>query len=244
MLLDPTKTVRELAIAIPNATRVFEKVKIDYCCGGSRPLAEACARAGVEVEAISRLLDESRVTALPESTDFQSMSLADLTNYLIEKHHVFTQQETAHLITLLQKVCSAHAENHPELLQVQSAFRTLQADLEQHMFKEEHVLFPYIMQLEAAQLANHPMPPAPFGTMRNPLAVMTLEHDAAGDILREIRKLSRDFSLPEDACLSYQTLYGALAEFEADLHQHIHLENNILFPRALEMEDNAQRAMV
>lgn len=244
MLLDPTKTVRELALTIPNATRVFEKTKIDYCCAGSRPLAEACARAGVEVEAISRLLEESRVTALPESTDFQSMSLTELANYIIEKHHFFTQQETARLVALLQKVCAAHAENHPELLQVQSAFRVLQADLDQHMFKEERVLFPYIMQLEAAQLANHSLPQAPFGTMRNPLAVMTLEHDAAGDILREIRRLSRDFSLPEDACLSYQTLYAALEEFEADLHQHIHLENNILFPRALALEDRAQPTFV
>lgn len=245
MLLDPTKTVRELALTIPSAARVFEKAKIDYCCGGNRPLAEACARAGVDVEAVCRLLDDSRsdATGREESWDFQLMSLAELTNYIIEKHHVFTQQETARLITLLEKVCSAHAENHPELLQIQSAFRALQADLDQHMFKEEHVLFPYIIQLEAAGLAKRPMPRALFGTMRNPLAVMILEHDAAGDTLREIRKLSRDFTVPADACISYRTLYGALEELEADLHQHIHLENNILFLRSLEMENKAQSGL-
>jgi regulator of cell morphogenesis and NO signaling len=244
MILDPTKTLRELALTIPNATRVFERAKIDYCCGGSRPLAEACARAGVEVQAISRLLEESRMTALPESMDFQSMSLSEMVNYIVEKHHVFTRQEGERLIALLQKVCSAHAENHPELLQVQSAFRALQGDLEPHMFKEERVLFPYIVELEAAQLANRPAPRPPFRTIRNPLAVMTLEHDAAGDLLREIRKLSRDFAVPADACISYQTLYGALEEFEVDLHQHIHLENNILFPRALALEEKAQPAFV
>jgi regulator of cell morphogenesis and NO signaling len=244
MILDSTKTVRELALTIPNATRVFERAKIDYCCGGSRPLAEACARAGVEVQAISRLLEESRVTDLPESRDFQTMSLSEMVNYIVEKHHVFTRQESERLIALLLKVCSAHAENHPELLQVQSAFRALQADLEPHMFKEERVLFPYIVELEAAQLANCLAARPPFGTIRNPLAVMMLEHDAVGDLLREIRKLSRDFAVPADACISYQTLYGALEEFEADLHQHIHLENNILLPRALALEDKAQPAIV
>jgi regulator of cell morphogenesis and NO signaling len=244
MILDSTKTVRELALTIPNATRVFERAKIDYCCGGSRPLAEACARAGVEVQAISRLLEESRVTDLPESRDFQTMSLSEMVNYIVEKHHVFTRQESERLIALLLKVCSAHAENHPELLQVQSAFRALQADLEPHMFKEERVLFPYIVELEAAQLANCLAARPPFGTIRNPLAVMMLEHDAVGDLLREIRKLSRDFAVPADACISYQTLYGALEEFEADLHQHIHLENNILFPRALALEEKAQPAFV
>lgn len=245
MRLDSAKTVRELSLTIPNATRIFEKAKIDYCCGGNRSLSEACARAGVEVEAICRLLDESRTDASRHHpVDFQSMSLTELANYIVEKHHAFTQQETERLVALLDKVCSAHADNHAELLQIQSAFRVLQADLEQHMFKEEHVLFPYILELEAAQSDNRPPSRPPFGTMRNPLAVMTLEHDAAGDLLREIRKLSKGFAVPADACISYQTLYGALEEFEADLHQHIHLENNILFPRALALEDKAQPAFV
>lgn len=246
ILLDPAKTVRELALTIPNATRVFEKAKIDYCCGGNRALAEACARAGVDVETVSRLLVEGRFEAStrPESTDFQSMSLAALANYIVDKHHVFTRQETDRLVALLEKVCLAHADKHSELLQVQSAFRALQADLEPHMLKEEQVLFPYITQLEIARSDNRAVPRPPFGTIRNPLAVMMLEHDAAGDLLREIRKLSKDFAVPEDACISYQTLYTALEEFEADLHQHIHLENNILFPRALALEDKAQPAFV
>jgi regulator of cell morphogenesis and NO signaling len=246
VMVDPSTTVKDLALTIPNATRVFEKARIDYCCGGNRPLADACTRAGVEVEAICRMLTEERVKATErgEATDFQSMSLTELANYIVEKHHVFTRQESARLVALLEKVCSAHADNHPELLQVQTAFGTLQADLDQHMFKEEQVLFPYIKELEAARSSYRPAPRPPFVTMRNPLAVMTLEHDAAGDILREICKLSKDFAVPADACLSYQTLYSALEEFEVDLHQHIHLENNILFPRALALEDHAQAVLV
>jgi regulator of cell morphogenesis and NO signaling len=239
MLLDPTRTVRELALEIPNATRVFEKSNIDYCCGGSQPLNEACARAGVDVDDVCRLLTEVEppVTQSVVPSDFQSLPLAELANYIVNKHHFFTRQELERLTALLDKVCSVHGTNHTELLKIQSGFQSLRAELEPHMFKEERMLFPYIMQLDAAVFENRPAPPPPFGSVRNPVAVMMREHDAAGEILRAIRGLSGDFAVPEEACFSYRTLYGALEEFEADLHQHIHLENNILFPRALEAED-------
>jgi regulator of cell morphogenesis and NO signaling len=135
------------------------------------------------------------------------------------------------------KVCSVHGANHPELLQIQSEFQKLDADLRPHMMKEEQILFPYIKRLEQAALTNAPAPFAPFGSVRNPIAVMMREHDAAGDILKTIRELSSNFATPEGACFSYNTLYRALEELEMDLHQHIHLENNILFPRAAEIEN-------
>lgn len=130
--------------------------------------------------------------------------------------------------------------NHPELLETKSEFQVLRAELEPHMLKEERILFPYIARLESAVVENGPAPFAPFGTVRNPVAAMMREHDAAGEILKTIRNLSGDFIVPENACLSYQTLYKALEELEADLHRHIHLENNVLFPRALEMEEKVQ----
>jgi regulator of cell morphogenesis and NO signaling len=154
----------------------------------------------------------------------------------VEKHHTFTRQELARLEALLVKVCGVHGQNHPELFRIQEQFQELNRDLEPHMLKEERVLFPYIIQMEEAAKNNRPNVVPPFGTVRNPVKVMMAEHDAAGDILREMRELSSDYTVPEDACISYQTLYGALAALEADLHQHIHLENNILFPRAAEME--------
>jgi regulator of cell morphogenesis and NO signaling len=182
----------------------------------------------------------------PDTNNFENNlsseahSLAELANYIIEKHHVFTRNELVRLTALFEKVCSVHGGNHPELLELSLLFGTLKAELEPHMMKEERILFPYIVGLEAAVMNNVPTPFAPFGTVGNPIAAMMREHDAAGEILRTMRKISGDFAIPENACFSYSTLYNALAELEADLHQHIHLENNILFPRSLKMENKTQ----
>ena len=237
MTLNSTMTVREVAISLPQSTRVFEKLRIDYCCGGNQSLDDACHKAGLNVEEVMQLLSKSAPAALTEPSAVESRGLAKLADYIVNKHHEFTRSELQRLTELLTKVCSVHGANHPELVQIQSEFQKLDADLCPHMMKEEHILFPYIKRLESAALGSGPAPLAPFGTVRNPIAVMMREHDAAGDILKSIRALSRDFVVPEGACFSYRTLYGALAELEADLHQHIHLENNILFPRAAEIEN-------
>ncbi len=245
MLLDVTKTVREFAIEIPNATRIFEKLKIDYCCGGNQPLQDACAQAGLEIDEVLGMLSQAEpVDGDAEVVDSQSLPLAELTRLIVEKHHIFTRSELERLTALFQKVCSVHGKNHLELFRIQSQFQILRAELEPHMMKEERILFPYIAQLETAVVENRPVPFAPFGTVGNPIAVMMREHDAAGEILKAIRELSGDFVAPEDACFSFRTLYGALDALEADLHQHIHLENNVLFPRSLEMEEKAQSVMV
>ncbi|HKR58655.1 MAG TPA: iron-sulfur cluster repair di-iron protein [Pyrinomonadaceae bacterium] len=245
MLLDPKKSVRDFAIEIPNATRVFEKLKIDYCCGEDQPLDEACNVAGLEVEEVFRLLGQGEPAQVkPDASDSPSLLLAELADRIVENHHVFTREELERLTALLEKVCSVHGGNHPELLTIQSEFQTLRAELEPHMLKEERILFPYIKRLEVATITSGPLPFAPFGTVHNPIAAMMREHDAAGDILKTIRKLSGDFVVPEGGCFSYRTVYGALEVLEADLHQHIHLENNILFPRAEEMEQRSQVAAV
>ena len=244
MSLNSSMTVREVATVLPHSTRVFEKLKIDYCCGGNQPLDEACAKAGLNVEEVIQLLSQAESTDVgSEASTSQSLALAELADYIVSKHHVFTRNELQRLTQLLTKVCSVHGANHPELFQIQSEFQKLDADLCPHMLKEENILFPYIKRLENAVVASGPAPFAPFGTVRNPIAAMMREHDAAGEILTNIRKLSGDFALPEGACFSYSTLYNALKELEADLHQHIHLENNILFPRAAEMENQLQPAM-
>jgi regulator of cell morphogenesis and NO signaling len=140
------------------------------------------------------------------------------------------------LEALTGKVIGAHGANHPELIHVGELFHRLCADLRPHMFKEEQVLFPYIMAMEKAAAQNRPNPLTPFGTVNNPVRMMMMEHDMAGEILRELRVLTSDYLAPPNACISYQTLYQALEAFEKDLHQHIHLENNILFPKAVEIE--------
>jgi len=241
MNVSGTKTVRELAVEIPNATRVFEKFGIDYCCGGKKSLEEACSAAELPVDEVLKALQASAVSSAPESA-LPSGSLAELIDHIVKTHHKFTREEITRLKALLEKVCSVHGKNHPELPAIREIFVGLAQELTLHMMKEENVLFPYIIRMEQAVAQNDALLRPPFGTVQNPVRMMMQEHDGAGDALREIRAASRDFTAPEDACISYQTLYQALPAFEAALHQHIHLENNMLFPRAVEMEESALTA--
>ena len=236
MSLDPMKSVREVAVTLPNATRVFEKTKIDYCCGGDQLLGAACARAGIDLTTLEQMLATTVAPAPAATVDFQSLSVAELVQYILDKHHVYTRQEMQRLEGLVQKVVNAHGANHSELLSMRDLLEQLFAELRGHMFKEEQILFPFVVELEQCVSQQRPAPFAPFGAVNNPIRMMMTEHDNAGEILRELRKLSRDYKLPADACISYQTFYEALEAFEQDLHQHIHLENNILFPKAIELE--------
>ena len=236
MSLDPMKTVRETVITIPNATRVFEETKIDYCCGGDQLLGAACAKAGVDLQTLAQLLEMSPAPTPDATTDFLHMSIGALVQYILDKHHVYTRAEMDRLEMLVEKVVAAHGANHSELLSMRDLLRQLFAELKGHMFKEEQILFPFIVELEQSLSQQRPVPFAPFGTVNNPIRMMLTEHDNAGEILRELRKLSRDYRTPDDACLTYQTFYEALAAFEQDLHQHIHLENNLLFPNAAKLE--------
>jgi len=236
MTINTDKTVREYALEVPNATRIFERLKIDYCCGGLRPLGEACAAAGVEFEEVLRLLEEGAAAPAETPAAVQSGTLSTLIDYILDTHHTFTRDEMQRIEALAEKVCAKHGANHPELLGVRSVFAGLCAELRPHMLKEEMVLFPYIKQLEQSVASGARPAPAPFGTAANPIRVMLREHDAAGRILREMRAASGDYVVPADACISFRTLYEALEAFEKDLHQHIHLENNVLFPRVLKLE--------
>jgi regulator of cell morphogenesis and NO signaling len=237
-MLSLTRTVRDIALEQPQATRVFEKLKIDYCCGGDKTVGEACASAGVEIASLERMLDESRQSdfEVNVSIDFQKLTLRELINHILDKHHVYTKDEMLRLEPLMAKVISVHGGNHSELNEIGALFQQVCADLKPHMFKEEQILFPYVLEMERSVLENSPAPFAPFGTVKNPVRMMMLEHDTVGDLLRELRALSANYVVPADGCISYQTLYQAMETFEQDLHQHIHLENNILFPRAVELE--------
>jgi len=168
--------------------------------------------------------------------DWQREMLGDLVAHIKSTHHKYTREEIARLGPLFVKVCSVHGQNHPELVEIRTTFAGLAQELTMHMMKEEMVLFPYIVRMEEAVLQHEPILPPPFGSVQNPVSMMKHEHDSAGAALRAMRQASSGYAAPPDACISYQTLFKALAEFEADLHQHIHLENNILFPRAIGME--------
>lgn len=240
-MLDVNKTVREFAIEFPSAIRVFEKLRIDYCCGGNQPLKDACTQKGLQVDDVLQLLGQATKTGTDsELTNSQSLPLANLITLIVEKHHAYTRKELEFLSELLERVCTAHGQNHPELLHIRAHFHNLHAELLPHMMKEENILFPFITRLELAVSEDRPAPFAPFGQLRNPITVMMSEHESAGELLEKIRTLSRDFTLPDDACFSYRTLYKTLEELELDLHQHIHLENNVLFPRASELEQKTR----
>ena len=232
-----TKTVREYALEIPAATRIFEKLGIDYCCGGGKSLVDACTAAGISVDEVLDSLNTDLESVSTSTTrDWQASSQAELITHIVDKHHAFTREELVRLEALVAKVSGVHGQNHPELFQVQDQFTQLRGELEPHMLKEESVLFPYIVRMEEAAVANQTLPPPPFRTLQNPVRVMMAEHDAAGYILTRMREASSDYAVPPDGCISFKTLYSALTALEADLHQHIHLENNILFPRAVELE--------
>jgi len=238
MMITTDVTVRDVATEFPQSTRLFEQLKIDYCCGGNQRIAEACASAGVDVDQLMQMLaplTQSNPTGDDAST-FQNISLAELVTHIVDTHHVFTNSEIDRLQSLAAKVLAAHGGNHPELVTLNELVTRLAAELKPHMFKEEQILFPYIVNIEEAANGKRSVPFAPFGTVNNPIRMMMMEHDAAGTILRELRALTSDYKVPADACISYQTLYQALDELEKDLHQHIHLENNILFPKAQDLE--------
>jgi regulator of cell morphogenesis and NO signaling len=242
MAIDTMKSVREFAVELPGATRVFEKLGIDYCCRGNRLLEEACMEAGVPAEQVIALLEKEGGCGdldRPTSHDWSSATLSSLTAYIITKHHGFMREELSRLTELMAKVLAAHGENHPELHRVQSIFRELKDELTDHMLKEEQILFPYINNLEASVARGEPVQVPFFGSVRNPIRIMTQEHDNAGRSLRGLREASSDFQVPVDACASFRALYQALEALEMDLHAHIHLENNILFPRAAELEKGA-----
>ena len=164
-------------------------------------------------------------------------TLSDLINYILEKHHTFTRDEIFNLTSLMAKVANRHGQNHFELFALEKVFNELCNDLDSHLLKEEQVLFPYIEQLEKSLKNQTAIPFSCFGTVQNPVRMMMIEHDTAGDLLRKMREISNDYILPEGACPSYTALFNRLEAFERDLHQHIHLENNLLFPKAIELEE-------
>jgi regulator of cell morphogenesis and NO signaling len=230
------QTVSAIVLTQSGAAQIFERFHIDYCCGGQKTLAEACAAAGVEAGEIERLLAAAKQPDA-EFKDYAALSLTELLGHIEATHHVFTRREIERLTPLMEKVCAKHGAAHPELNRLRELFRALCDELTPHLQKEEMILFPYIRALVAAQAGGR-VPQPPFGTVRNPVQMMSLEHDDAGQLLKEMRQVSGDYVPPATACTSYKLLYQGLAAFEQDLHQHIHLENNALFPRAIALEES------
>ena len=238
MTLTTTKTVRDYALEAPQTIPLFEKLGIDFCCGGNRPLEEACLASNLNIEEVLKSLETALARAVkPSERELQTGSLAELISHIVKTHHVFVRTQIPQIEKLLEKVYDKHGLNHPELGRIRNVFRGLAQELMMHLMKEENILFPYVERMEESVMQHEPVLPPPFGTIANPVRMMEHEHDNAGIALKSMRESSNGYNLPADACTSFRALYTALANFEKDLHQHIHLENNVLFPKAQQMEE-------
>ncbi len=215
---------------------VFSKLKIDFCCNGNRSLAQASKDSDANLDELINSLTATLNNTNFKDTNYQAWSLDFLADYIYNNHHLYIEEKIPIIKQYLDKVCSVHGNIHPELFDIQSLFYEGADDLTQHLKKEELILFPFIKKMVTAEKENFPLTPAHFGTVENPIAMMHEEHNNEGERYRKISKLSNNYTPPHDACTTYKVLFSMLDDFEKDLHLHIHLENNILFKKALELE--------
>jgi regulator of cell morphogenesis and NO signaling len=233
----PETTLSAIALRSDAHATVLDRYKLDFCCRGARSLGEACKGAGLEVERVLAELNteaSAREEARSAGVDWQDRTPDELIDFIVSTHHDYTRAAFARLTPLVAKVAGKHAARHPELGGIAATLEELEADLLPHMMKEERVLFPYILDLSAPGGAP---PPPFFGTVRNPVRMMMLEHDRAAELLAALARTTANFSPPENACVSFRALYAGLAELRLDLLKHVSLENNVLFPKAIALED-------
>lgn len=231
------QTISEIAAHSLDAVRVFERLGIDYCCGGKRPVEAACKEFGLDSAAVISELDLAMAGRPPEETDWSKAPLHHLIGHIVGTHHDYLRLELPRLSQRLEKVMRVYGgKDQATLAPLPALFGGLRSELEMHMRKEETVLFPFIERTEAAVDAGLPAPAAPFGSVANPIAMMEHEHDSVGVALKSMRAATNDYAVPDYACVTYRSLLEGLRELEQDLHLHIHLENNILFPRAIALE--------
>jgi regulator of cell morphogenesis and NO signaling len=228
-IFESTMTVAEMAIAHPSALAVFTKHNIDYCCGGHRSLEEACVRVGLNPENIKEEILRAPVQQSSVPPRVEQWSAGLLADYIVQNHHEYVRKAVPELEALLEKVCNAHGEDNIELLNIQQDFTDLSEDLLSHMNKEEMALFPAIRRLAAQQDGDHPLA----DSLRTPIDAMEHEHDLVGELMKSIRKASNNYTVPPYACPTYRVTYQKLREFDEDLMTHVHLENNILFKKAI-----------
>ncbi len=238
MTLSGQATVGELVKANPNRSRLFEQLQIDYCCGGGVPLGEACVKRGLDVQTVLQQIEQADLQAVDDGTivDADAMSLTELVDHIEQTHHQYMKSELPRLDAMTEKVYEVHGDAEARLADVRRAFEGLFEELSQHMMKEEQILFPMIRQLESST----DLPAFHCGSVANPIRQMEFEHDNAGNALAVLRQSTDDYLVPEWACNTYRAMLDGLRQLEGDLHQHIHKENNVLFPKAVRLESERQ----
>lgn len=229
------KTIGEIVADDFRTAAVFKKYGIDFCCKGNRSIEEACDVKKINPENIYRDLDNIS-TNTSQNTDFTSWPLDLLADYVEKVHHRYIEEKTPALLQFLNKISKVHGGRHPELFEIYNLFEESAKDLAAHLKKEELILFPFIKKMVNAQREGKALETAHFGTVENPVAMMKHEHSVEGERFEKIAVLTNKYQTPEDGCSTYNVAFKMLEEFENDLHKHIHLENNILFPKAIELE--------
>lgn len=229
-------TVREVVVEDYRTAAVFQKYGLDFCCGGGATIERACQKKNIDAGHLLKELDAVMTASGSDQPHIASWDADFLADYIVQNHHRYIRSVLPSILEHAAKVARVHGGARSELLKIAELFGLVAADLEAHMAREEAVLFPYIKSLARAE---HRENLSPFGAVRNPIRMMEAEHENAGEQMREIRMLSNDYIPPADACMTYRVLFSELEEFERDLHRHVHLENNILFPKAIAMEEGS-----
>ncbi len=224
------QTIGQMVAEHPGRAQVFEKFGIDYCCGGKQILSHACAEQDLDAQQVMQAITAYDATHRSEGTDWTRASLTDLADHIVSAHHDYLRASLPRLSYLTNRVKNAHGDQYPALIELDEVFNKLRVGLETHTIKEESMLFPCIKQLERGEAATAGC------SVVHAVAVLEAEHDQAGDGLKIIRALTNDFTLPTDTCNTHRALLFALQELESDMHQHVHKENSILFPRAVALE--------
>lgn len=233
------QTIGDIVASDYRTTQVFRTFGLDFCCGGNKTIKEAATQGEVDPVHVERALEKLGSERIAK--DYNDWSLDFLIDYIIKVHHRFTRDKLRETNTYIQKVAKIHGDQHQELYIVYEEFSSLYSDLIAHLNQEEEVLFPYIKNLIATERDGTEIDSERFGTGAEPVSLLEVEHEEAGQTMKRIRKLTDGFTPPEDACNTYLVLYKNLEAFEKDLHKHVHLENNILFPKALELEKKVQQ---
>jgi regulator of cell morphogenesis and NO signaling len=215
---------------------IFSKYGIDFCCRGNRTIEEATEKKDTDTKVIMEQINAVLATNNNNTIDFNSWPIDLLVDYIEKKHHRYVEEKTQVLLPFLNKLCKVHGVNNPELFEINELFIGCSGELAQHMKKEELILFPFIKKMVKATLSDELIKQPHFGTVENPIAMMMHEHDAEGERFHKIAQLTNNYTPGPDACNTYRVTYAMLQEFEQDLHKHIHLENNILFPKAAKLE--------
>lgn len=236
MNISPNSSVGEVVKLNFKTAPLFLSHKIDYCCGGKKAISEACLEVGINPDLLIKQLESLVSESDPDSEYINRLSLTELADYIVKRHHTYVTDSIPFLNTNLEKLCRVHGENHPELFKIKELFNGSADALTAHMQKEENVLFPFIRSLESSKKENTPLPATHFGSVSNPIGMMLAEHQNEGERFVEIARLSNDYTLPEGGCTTYDVTLKQLSDFDNDLHRHIHLENNILFPKAIALE--------